>query len=110
MTLKIFIDFIKYINHILTEKFPKEIASTILSSYLKNNVSFISIKDNNSKTILYKNEFNIASSISKNLETLINNNKIKYLDKIFYLNDHNIEYNNIYKINSGIIGWGINIL
>tara|TARA_Y100000741_G_scaffold363389_1_gene351536 strand:- start:5646 stop:6266 length:621 start_codon:yes stop_codon:yes gene_type:complete len=129
---------LEYINHILTEKFPKEIAYTILISYLKNDVSFFSIKDNNSsdtfkiisyikyckeektykyniqnkcKAILYKDEFNIASSIAKNLETSINNNTTKNLDNIFYLNNHNIEYSNIYKINNhNIIAWGIDIL
>ena len=127
---------LEYINHILTEKFPKEIAYIILSSYLKNDVSFRSTKDNhfsnikiisnikycekekiykynienNSKAILYKDELNIASSISKNLVSLINNNTTKNLDNIFYLNNHNIEYSNIYKINSTTIAWGINIL
>lgn len=128
---------LEYINHILTKKFPKEIAYIILNSYLKDDVSFLSIKDNNSsdtfkiisnvkyceeekiykyniennfKVVLYKDELNIASFISKNLETIINNNTTKNLDNIFYLNNHNIEYSNIYKINSTIIAWGINIL
>lgn len=128
---------LEYINHILTKNFPKEIAYTILNSYLKNDVSFRSIKDNNAsdtfkiisnvkyceeektykynienkyKAILHKDELNIASYISKNLEILVNNNITKNLDNIFYLNKHNIEYSNIYKINSTIIAWGINIL
>lgn len=128
---------LEYINHILTKKFPKEIAYIILKSYLKDDVSFLSVKDDNSsdtfkiisnvkyceeekiykynientfKTVLYKDELNIVSYISKNLETIINNNTTKNLDNIFYLNNHNIEYSNIYKINSSIIAWGINIL
>lgn len=128
---------LEYINHILTKKFPKEIAYIILNSYIKDDVSFFSIKDNNSsntfkiisnikyceeektykynientfKAVLYEDELNIASFISKNLETIINNNTTKNLDDIFYLNNHNIEYSNIYKINSSIIAWGINIL
>ena len=39
---------LEYINHILTKKFPKEIAYIILNSYLKDDVSFLSIKNNNS--------------------------------------------------------------
>tara|TARA_B100000575_G_C23057442_1_gene608760 strand:- start:306 stop:881 length:576 start_codon:yes stop_codon:yes gene_type:complete len=128
---------LEYINHILTKKFPEEIAYIILNSYLKNDVSFISIKDNNAsdtfkiisnikyceeentykynienkfKTILYKDELNIASFISKNLEIILNNNTTKNLDNIFYLNNNNIEYSYIYKINSSIIAWGITIL
>tara|TARA_B110001452_G_scaffold27923_2_gene21896 strand:- start:2368 stop:2943 length:576 start_codon:yes stop_codon:yes gene_type:complete len=128
---------LEYINHILTNHFPKEISYIILKSYLKNDVSFISIKNNNNpntfkiisnltyseeenkyktniinkqNTILHKEVFNISSNISKNLEVFINNNKKKNLDNIFYLNNPNIEYSNIYKIYSSDIAWGINIL
>ena len=126
---------LEYINHILTQHFPKEISYIILKSYLKNNVSFISIKNNNNpntfkiishltyskkeqkyrtniinkqNTILHKEKFNISSNISKNLEVFINNNQKKNIDKIFYLNNQNIEYSNIYKIYSADIAWGIN--
>jgi len=128
---------LEYINHILTQNFPKEISHIILKSYLKNDVSFISIKDNNNpntfkiisnltyseeekkyktniinkqNTILYKEIFNISSNISKNLELFINNNKKKNIEDIFYLNNSNIEYSNIYKTYSGDIAWGINFL
>lgn len=126
---------LEYINHILTQHFPKEISYIILKSYLKNNVSFISIKNNNNpntfkiishltyseeekkyktniinkqNTILHKEKFNISSNISKNLEVFINNNQKKNIDNIFYLNNQNIEYSNIYKIYSADIAWGIN--
>ena len=126
---------LEYINHILTQHFPKEISYIILKSYLKNNVSFISIKNNNNpntfkiishltyskkeqkyktniinkqNTILHKEKFNISSNISNNLEVFINNNQKKNIDKIFYLNNQNIEYSNIYKIYSADIAWGIN--
>lgn len=126
---------LEYINHILTQHFPKEISYIILKSYLKNNVSFISIKNNNNQntfkiisyltyseeekkyktniinkqnTILHKEKFNISSNISKNLEVFINNNQKKNIDNIFYLNNQNIEYSNIYKIYSADIAWGIN--
>ena len=128
---------LEYINHILTQHFPKEISYIILKSYLKNNVSFISIKNNNNpntfkiishltyskkeqkyrtniinkqNTILHKEKFNISSNISKNLEVFINNNQKKNIDNIFYLNNQNIEYTNIYKTYSADIAWGINIL
>ena len=95
---------LEYINHILTHNFPKEISHIILKSYLKNDVSFISIKNNNNpntfkiisnltyseeekkyktniinkqNTILHKEIFDISSNISKNLELFINNNKKK---------------------------------
>ncbi len=95
---------LEYINHILTHHFPQEISYIILKSYLKNDVSFISIKNNNNpntfkiisnltyseeekkyktniinkqNTILHKEIFNIFSNISKNLEVFINNNKKK---------------------------------
>ena len=128
---------LEYINHILTHHFPEEISYIILKSYLKNDVSFISIKNNNNpntfkiishlsyskkekkyktniinkqNTILYKEIFNISSNISKNLELFINNNKKKNIEDIFYLNNSNIEYSNIYKTYSTDIGWGINFL
>ena len=41
---------LEYINHILTHYFPKEISYIILKLYLKNDVSFISIKNNNPNT------------------------------------------------------------
>ena len=127
---------LEYINHILTQHFPKEISYIILKSYLKNDVSFISIKNNNpstfkiisnlryseeekkyktniinkQNTVLHKEIFDISSNISKNLEIFINNNKKKYIEDIFYLNNPNIEYSNIYKIYSTDIAWGINFL
>lgn len=127
---------LEYINHILTHHFPQEISYIILKSYLKNDVSFISIKNNNpntfkiishltyskkeqkyrtniinkQNTILHKEKFNISSNISKNLEVFINNNQKKNIDNIFYLNNQNIEYSNIYKTYSADIAWGINIL
>lgn len=127
---------LEYINHILTHHFPKEISYIILKSYLKNNVSFISIKNNNPNTFkiisnltyseeekkyktniiniqnnfLHKEIFDISSNISKNLEIFINNNKKKNIEDIFYLNNPNIEYSNIYNIYSADIAWGINFL
>lgn len=123
-----------YINNILINKFPNEINYIILNSYLKNDVSFYSRKNNkNSNTLkivsdinycekdkiyktymnntffLHTNEFDITLNISKNLEKIINNNITTNLDTIFNLNN-NIQYSNIHKIFSTKNGWGINLL
>lgn len=122
------------INQIIKKKFPYDITTKILTSYLKNDVSFKSIKEDTYNTLqltaninycnnLYKifiskstldniftNEnYSIFYKISKKFETLLNNKKSFDIDEIFNINDDKIDECIVCNINSTSCGWGINI-
>lgn len=122
------------INQIIKKKFPYDITNKILTSYLRNDVSFKSIKEDTHNTLkltaninycnnLYKifiskstldnifiNEnYSIFYKISKKFETLLNNKTSFNIDEIFNINDDKIDECIVYNINSTSCGWGINI-
>lgn len=128
---------LQYIIKLITKKFPTDIVDNIIKYYVKNNISFFSIKkDNTYNTIQYYRKINynhninkykldidypkcnsknndiiksdlITKKISEHFTTILNSNISFDLNSIFFIKDKDIDFCFPHKIYSTKNGWGI---
>lgn len=129
--------FLEDIYKILSNKFTSDLVYKIIELYLKNDVSFDSIKnckgDNNTIKIITNIKYSkklknyqtfieyppllhikdsviiriLISNISKNLDSLLNSNKFVNINDIFAIKNNQIEFYVVHKIYNSYNGWGI---
>lgn len=136
---------LEHINEIVADKFPIEIADIIIQKFLENGLSFEAIKEDENNgshntvqvtiklvysetlksyvtniekisSFIYKDIVDdIASKISDNFESYLNNKTYFDINDIFNLkkDNKNMDYSyiyriyNSYKVDNNNIGWGI---
>ena len=128
---------LQYIIKLITKKFTTDIADNIIKHYVKDNVSFFSMKkDNTYNTIQYYRKINynnnlnkykldtnypkcnsknndiiksylITKKISEHFEYILNSNISFDLNSIFFIKDKDVDFCFPHKIYSTKNGWGI---
>ena len=119
-----------YVHLIMKKIYPQDIVYKIIEFYLKDDVSFSSIRlKNNSNTIktiakLKYSEKNqkyindtklsdnnivdlITSNITNNFQNKLNKKKSFDINDIFIINRDNVKLSSVYKINNNKKAWGI---